>query len=66
MLHPCKKRDNLAAGCQRTGQLGCLLAGLQRHKEELGPIADELLDLLERFGAHATPVDLTSINPSSE
>lgn len=50
MPHPLKKRGISAAGCRRTNQLACLLAGLRRHKEELGPIADELLDLLERFG----------------
>ncbi len=33
----------------RVGDLAQLLAGLERQKEDLGPIADELLDLLRRI-----------------
>ena len=66
MPHPLKKRGINAAGCHRTNQLACLLAGLQRHKEELGPIADELLGLLERFRVRGAHPCLEPINPSSE
>jgi hypothetical protein len=31
-----------------------LLAGLERQKDELGPIADELIALLKRVGASAS------------
>jgi hypothetical protein len=33
-----------------------LLIGLERQKEELGPIADELIELLRHMGATAPPV----------
>jgi hypothetical protein len=32
-----------------------LLTGLVRQKEELGPIADELIDVLQRLGVEARP-----------
>jgi hypothetical protein len=32
-----------------------LLAGLIRQKEELGPIADELIDVLQRLGVEILP-----------
>jgi hypothetical protein len=32
-----------------------LLAGLERQKEELGPIADELIELLHRLGVGIAP-----------
>jgi len=35
-------------------QIQHLLAGLERQKEELGPIADELITLLKRVGAMAS------------
>lgn len=43
----------------QTGDLAQLLAGLERQKEDLGPIADELLELLRR-----RPVD--TVKSSSE
>ena len=43
-----------------------LLAGLERQKEELGPIADELLDLLHHLGAGKPPPQGRRFNPSSE
>ncbi len=43
-----------------------LLAGLERQKEELGPIADELLDLLHYLGAGEPPPLGRRFNPSSE
>jgi hypothetical protein len=35
-------------------QIQHLLAGLERQKDELGPIADELITLLKRIGATAS------------
>lgn len=32
------------------GELAKLLAGLERQREELGPIAEELIELLRRLG----------------
>lgn len=43
-----------------------LLAGLERQKEELGPIADELLDLLHHLGAGKPPPQDRRFSPSSE
>lgn len=43
------------------GDLAQLLAGLERQKEDLGPIADELLDLLRQ--PPAEPANPS--NPSS-
>ncbi len=34
------------------GDLAQLLAGLERQREELGPIADELIDLLRNQPTH--------------
>jgi hypothetical protein len=36
-----------------------LLAGLERQKEELGPIADELISLLKRLGVTASALPET-------
>lgn len=33
-----------------------LLAGLERQKEELGPIAEELIDLLQHMGVGKPPL----------
>lgn len=41
-----------------------ILAGLERQKEDLGPIAEELIDLLHQLGVDEPP--LTALNPSSE
>lgn len=46
------------------GEVATLLAGLERQKEELGPIADELIDLLRHLGVGKPPPQV--INPSSE
>ncbi|MDO9227035.1 MAG: hypothetical protein Q7W53_13640 [Pseudomonadota bacterium] len=46
------------------GGAASILAGLERQKEELGPIADELIDLLHHLGVGKPP--LQKINPSSE
>lgn len=52
-----------------------LLAGLERQRKELGPIADELISLLHRLGVREIPRDVAATplpkpswkaNPSSE
>lgn len=43
-------QENLAS----RRQIQHLLAGLERQKDELGPIADELIALLKRVGATAS------------
>jgi hypothetical protein len=48
------------------GELAHLLAGLERQKEELGPIADELIGLLHRLGVNLPPRETNQVNPSSE
>jgi hypothetical protein len=49
-----------------SGEISQLLAGLEQQKEELGPIADELLALFHGMGVNSAPetrnVDL---NPSN-
>ena len=47
------------------GELAHLLAGLERQKEELGPIADELIGLLHRLGVEVPPRADASVKPSS-
>lgn len=42
-----------------------LVAGLERQKEELGPIAYELIDLFRRLGVDQPPRQ-NPLNPSSE
>ncbi len=45
-------------------QIMHLLAGLERQKEELGPIADELIGLLYRLGVSgATPAQPPQVKP---
>ncbi len=46
------------------GEVATLLAGLERQKEELGPIADELIELLHHLGVGKPPP--SAVNPSSE
>ncbi len=48
------------------GDLAHLLAGLRRQKEELGPIADELIEMLSRFGVDVPGAEQAPVNPSSE
>lgn len=47
-------------------ELAHLLAGLERQKEELGPIADELIGLLLHLGVDLPPRGDERLNPSSE
>jgi hypothetical protein len=44
-----------SAGKLSPDSLPHLLAGLHRQREELGPIADELLELLHGMGAEEAP-----------
>lgn len=46
-------------------ELAHLLAGLQRQKEELGPIADELIGLLHHLGVEDPPRNQAPLKPSS-
>jgi hypothetical protein len=46
-------------------EISQLLLGLERQKEELGPIAEELLELLHRLGVSESPPDGTDFNPSN-
>lgn len=46
-------------------ELARLLIGLERQKEELGPIADELIALLHRLGVEGPPRQSDFVNPSS-
>jgi hypothetical protein len=49
------------------GEVGHLLAGLERQKEELGPIAAELIEILVRAGVDTQVEDgLTGVRPCSE
>jgi hypothetical protein len=45
-------------------EVATILVGLERQKEELGPIAEELIDLLQHLGVVKPP--LRALNPSSE
>jgi len=47
-------------------ELAHLLAGLERQKEELGPIADELIGLLHHLGVDLAARGDKRLNPSSE
>lgn len=42
-----------------------LLLGLERQKEELGPIAEELLDIFHRLGINESPPDSVDFSPSN-
>lgn len=45
-------------------EVATILAGLEQQKEELGPIAEELIDLLHHLGVGKPPRQV--VNPSSE
>ena len=42
-----------------------VLLGLERQKEELGPIAEELLELFRHLGVNESPPESVDITPSS-
>lgn len=49
------------------GEVGHLLAGLERQKEDLGPIAAELIEILVRAGADPQAEDgLPELKPCGE
>ena len=47
-------------------EAAALLAGLERQKEELGPIAEEIIDLLRHLGVDEPPLQGSLLNPYSE
>jgi hypothetical protein len=57
-------RQNALSGGAPRSELASIMAGLERQKEELGPIADELIDLFRYLGVDMPPPPL--VNPSSE
>ncbi len=57
---------NMIRGQAPGSELAHLLAGLERQKEELGPIADELIGLLHRLGVDLPPRGDKFLNPYSE
>jgi hypothetical protein len=58
--------DTAATATLPGSELAHLLAGLERQKEELGPIADELIGLLHHLGVDIPPRETSHIKPSSE
>ena len=58
--------DHAAIAQLPGSELAHLLAGLERQKEELGPIADELIGLLHHLGVDLPPRGETFVKPSSE
>jgi hypothetical protein len=64
--HQASPRESTAAPHSPGNELAHLLAGLERQKEELGPIADELIGLLHRLGVEIPPRNPDSVKPSSE
>lgn len=57
-------RRNAVSDARFPGEAAALLAGLELQKEELGPIAEELIDLLRHLGVGKPPLQV--VNPSSE
>lgn len=51
--HPVSPPQITAVNKMPGGELAHLLAGLERQKEELGPIAYELIGLLHRLGVQS-------------
>lgn len=64
--HQVPPLESVAVQKMPGGELAHLLAGLERQKEELGPIADELIGLLHRLGVETPPPPASPVNPSSE
>lgn len=53
-----------SVGIGLDSELAHLLTGLERQKEELGPIADELIELLRRYGVEIPLREREPVNPS--
>lgn len=64
--HQVPSMDHAAIAKLPGTELAHLLAGLERQKEELGPIADELIGLLHHLGVDLPPRGETAVKPSSE
>ena len=47
------------------GEVSQLLTALEEQKDELGPIADELIELFHRMGVSGAPEPSAGINPSN-
>lgn len=45
-----KTAGSITTGTDLKGEASQLLAGLMRQKEDLGPIAEELIELLQHYG----------------
>ena len=61
-----KARQNAISDAAPPSEVATLLAGLERQREELGPIAEELIDLLHHLGVGKPPLRDQWVNPSSE
>ena len=61
-----KPRQNAISDGSQPSEAATLLAGLERQKEELGPIAEELIELLHHLGVGRPPLQDQWVNPSSE
>lgn len=57
--------DELHSSGEVDREVSQLVLGLERQKEELGPIAVELLDLLHRLGVSKSPPEQADIKPSN-
>jgi hypothetical protein len=64
-LHRARPDVSNASGDVARFDVSQLLAGLERQREELGPIADELLELLHLMGVSESPPGEVDINPSN-
>lgn len=60
----CSRRINVSDVRRPHGEAACILAGLEQQREELGPIAEELIALLRHLGVGRPPP--RTITPSSE
>lgn len=59
-----KSRQTTTSDAISCGEAATILAGLERQRTELGPIAEELIDLLQRLGVGKPPPG--TLNPSRE
>jgi hypothetical protein len=61
-----KPRQKANSDGSSPSEAATLLAGLEQQREELGPIAEELIDLLHHLGVGKRPLQDQLVNPSSE
>lgn len=64
-LHRARPGELCASGDVARFDVSQLLAGLERQREELGPIADELLELLHLMGVSESPPGNADISSSN-